>query len=393
MANEKPYYRNRPIGSIDALAQCLGVSKQRLKSISDNAKNSYTEFVRASEKKGVLKQRTLNEPKAGLKAIQKRINREIFEGVVYPDYLHGGLKGRDYVTNVAMHSGAKALIGLDIKDFYPSIQRQHVTSIFKNLFRFPEDVCETLTKLTTKNGKVAQGGCCSSYIANLIFFNSEYTKVSRFRSKGFRYTRLLDDITISSKTGITQDLAEELIGEVSGLFCKFKLELNRDKTKIERSNDHSAAFEITGLWAAHGEPKLRKKDRRYVRQLVHICSKEYKKDPHCKAYHALWNKTSGKVAVLTRLEHAQANSLRLELGKYLPLYNDDASRKLQRLAFKLCQVPESEVGSPSKLKVYRKLRYHFGIVARNNKPIAAHWKKLLDEKFKDSAELERKTRI
>ncbi|WP_420170508.1 reverse transcriptase family protein [Pseudomonas alloputida] len=393
MANEKPYYRNRPIGSVDALAQCLGVTKQRLLTISENAKNSYTEFTRESEKNGVKKERILNEPKAGLKAIQKKINREIFEGISYPDYLHGGLKERDYVTNVAMHARAKSIIGLDIKDFYPSIKKEHVLDMFKNLFRFPTEVCNILIKLTLKNGKVAQGGCCSSYIANLIFFNSEYSKVSKLRAKGLNYTRLLDDITISSTVAIQQNQAEKIIEEITGLFTKFKLELNRSKTKIEHSADPLAKFEVTGLWAAHGEPKLRKKDRRYVRQLVHICTKEYKKDPYSKHYHKLWNMTSGKVAVLTRLQHAQANSLRADLGRHLPLYDDDASRKLQRLAYKLCQVPESETGSPSKLKVYRKLRYHFGIVARNDKSTASHWKCLLDTKFGASAENERKTRI
>lgn len=393
MANEKPYYRNSPIGSIDALAQCLGVSKQRLINISDNAKNSYTEFTRTSHKNGVTKERVLNEPKAGLKAIQKKINKEIFEGIQYPDYLHGGLKERDYVTNVAMHAKAKSLIGLDIKDFYPSIRKEHVSEIFKNLFRFPPEVCEILTKLTLKNGKVAQGGCCSSYIANLIFFNTEYSKVSRLRAKGYSYTRLLDDITISSTSPIEYRQAEKIIEEIAGLFTKFKLELNREKTRIEQASDRLAKFEITGLWAAHGQPKIRKKDRRYVRQLVHVCSKEFKKDPYSTHYHSLWNKTSGKVAILTRLQHAQAKSLRGELSQLLPLYNDDTSRKLQRLAYKLCQVPVTETGSPSKLRVYRKLKYHFGIVARNDKSTAVHWKNLLDIKFKASAEIERKNRI
>jgi len=393
MANEKPYYRNRSIGSVDALAQCLGVSKARLLTISSTAKNSYTEFSRTTIKNGKTKERILNEPKAGLKIIQKKINREIFEGIVYPDYLHGGLKERDYVSNVQAHAGARTIIGLDIKDFYPSIKKHHVAEIFKNLFRFDTDVCEILVNLTTKNGVVTQGGCCSSYIANLIFFNAEFSKVSKLRAKGYCYTRLLDDITISSKSTIPKEKSETIISEISGLFTKFKLELNREKTKVEHACDRTADFEITGLWAAHGNPKLKKKDRRYVRQLVHICTKEYKKDPFSKDFHSLWNRTSGKVAVLTRLQHAQAKSLRLQLSKCLPLYDDDASKKLQRLAYKLCEIPDLDTGSPSKLKVYRKLRYHFGIVARNDKITAKRWKLNLDSKFKNSAEIERKNRI
>lgn len=390
MANEKPHYENLPIGSVEALSQCLNIPIDRLNHIAENAKDSYTEFSREAGKHG--KKRTFHEPKTALKAIQKKINKEIFESVLYPDYLHGGLKERDYVSNVSAHSGAKTIIGLDITNFYPSISRSDVFNIYKNLFKFHPDVCEVLTKITTKNGAVAQGGCCSSYIANLVFFNSEFTKVSRFRGQGLTYTRLLDDITISSKVQIPQKKAEYIISEIAGLFTKHKLELNTKKTKIEHSADSSSNFEITGLWAAHKTPKIRKKDRRYVRQLVHICNKEFSNDPYSKDYHALWNRASGKVAVLTRLGHAQARDLRSQLTLVLPLYDDDASRKLQRVAYKLCQTPDSETANISKIKAYRKIRYHFGILARNNKLIAKKWKHDLDLKFKESAKLEREHR-
>lgn len=385
MANDKPYYSKKPIASIDALAKTLGVTPNRLLVISKSANKSYTEFTTTTGK-NKDKKRILHEPKAGLKSIQKKINREIFENVIYPDYLHGGLKERDYVTNVKFHAGSKTIIGLDIRNFYPSIQKPHVVAIFTKLCKFPSDVADILTDLVTLDGSVPQGACCSSYIANLIFFNSEYSLVSKSRARGLTYTRLLDDITISSKVTIEKSKSELIIGDVASLFTKFGLDLHHGKTKIEHSCDTRSKFEVTGLWAKHGNPKLRKKDRRYVRQLVFICEKEYANNPFCKDYHDLWNKTSGKVAVLTRLNHAQSKQMRLKLGQILPLYGDDDISKFKRLAFKLCQTHHDETSNPGKLKLYNKLRYHFGIVSRNDKKSAVKWKGMLDDKFKESAE-------
>lgn len=387
MANDKPYYSKKPIASEEALAKCLGVTSDRLILMAKSAAKSYVEFTTQTGKdKDNQKTRILHEPKPFLKSIQRKINREIFENVIYPTYLHGGLKERDYVTNVSLHAGAKTIIGLDIQNFYPSIKKSHVLNIFTLLCKFPPNVSNLLTDLVTLDGKVAQGACCSSYIANLIFFNTEYGNASKFKAKGLTYTRLLDDVTISSKTAMTNLQIEKAIESVASLFTKFDLKLHDGKTKVEQSSNPKSPFEVTGLWAKHGNPKIRKKDRHYVRHLVFICQKEFEKSTSSTEYHKLWNMTSGKVAVLTRLNHAQSKALRRKLGSILPTYDADASAKLQRLAYKLCQTPEDETSNPGKLKAYNKLKYHFGIVARTEKQTAKKWKGILDSKFRASAE-------
>ncbi|EOT8995588.1 hypothetical protein ACU6PJ_004833, partial [Escherichia coli] len=47
--------------------------------------------------------------------------------------------------------------------------------------------------------------CRSSYIANLLFFNSEYNLYNRLKSMGLSYSRLLDDITISSDKDLSSE--------------------------------------------------------------------------------------------------------------------------------------------------------------------------------------------
>lgn len=209
---DKPLYPCKPIGSIDVLAKTLGVHPTKLIDIASQVNNSYTSYqLPAHPVTG--KERTVLEPKYELKKIQKRINSRIFEQVQFPSYLQGGLKAshsikRDYVQNATIHSHSQTLINLDVKNFYPNIKTEAVSNIFKYFFKFSDDVVSILIKLTTYHGSIPQGGCTSSYLANLVLFNSEYKLVSSLRGKNVRYSRLLDDITISSKTKLDPKFIE-----------------------------------------------------------------------------------------------------------------------------------------------------------------------------------------
>lgn len=383
MAKDKPYYPHKPIGSIDALAKSLGVIPGLLKDMAENTSKSYIKFT-VSGKNG-KKDREVYEPKFELKRIQKRINSRIFESIEFPTYLQGGIKDdlspRDYIKNSVQHAGSKSLIGLDIKNFYPNIREEHVLSLFKNLFNFPDDVSSLLTSLVTLEGRVPQGACTSSYIANLVFFNSEYKIVSALRNKGLTYTRLLDDITISSAKLINQECSIEHIKSVAGLVKKLDLRLNNTKTKIERSDDLKSEYEVTGVWVGHGIPKLRKSDRKYIRQLVYICEKEADKSISSDEYHKLWNRVSGQVAKCTRLGHPQAKDYRLRLSKILPTYDETTKNKLISDSIRLIKKPLPSHNRISVINAYRKTIYALGILSRTDRSLSKNLRRKLQARF------------
>ena len=382
MAKDKPYYPHRPIGSIDALAKTLGVFPNLLKDLAKDTSKSYVHF-RIPKKKG--KDRDVYEPKYELKRLQKRINSRIFEQVIFPKYLQGGIKDResprDYIENSNIHAGSKFLISLDLKDFYHSIQRESVIAIFKHFFHFPDDVSELLTNLVMLGDKVPQGACTSSYVANLVFFNSEYSLVSKFRAKGYNYSRLLDDITISSPKPIKQEIATSLISEVISLFSKHKLKLNHKKTKIERSDDIKAEYKVTGVWVGHGVPKLRRSDRKYIRQLVFFCEKEYAKDKTSLAYHDFWNRVSGQVSKLSRLNHSQAVDLRKKMAVILPVYDDNMKAKVIFEANKLLKKSSSKHSRIGVLNNYRRVIHSLGILSRTDKITSRAYRRQLKARF------------
>lgn len=384
MAKDKPYYPHAPIGSVAMLAKTLGVHPKLLGDLANKASSSYTHFV--IETKGG-KQRNVYEPKYELKKLQKRINSRLFEKVLYPLYLQGGIRDekspRDYIENSKMHSGSKFLISLDIRNFYDSIPLESVNSIFKHFFKFPEDVSDLLSRVVTREGKVPQGACTSSYIANLVFHNSEYSHVKKLRDFGFVYSRLLDDVTISSNHLISQDEATKHIKYIAGLFREHGLRLRQSKTKLERSDDLKASYAVTGVWVGHGLPKLRRNERDMIRHSVHICEQEYAKNCYSDEYHALWNKVSGQVAKLTRLKHAQAPKLRNRMRGILPLYDSKATASIWREADRMLKRPSSSHTKIAVIESYRRLINKLGILGRTNQPLAKSLRRQLKLKFFD----------
>ncbi|MGR7120853.1 reverse transcriptase family protein [Klebsiella aerogenes] len=381
---DKPYYPFRPISSIPTLAKTLGIHEVLLVNLSNKIDDSYTEFL--INVKG--KDRTVYEPKHELKRLQKRINHRIFEKVQYPGYLQGGIKDnnnkRDYVENANIHCEHKPniIISIDIRSFYDNIKSNFVFLIYKNFFHFPDEVANILTKLTTFRNKVPQGACTSSYLANLIFFNSEYSLVSSFRNNSITYTRLLDDVTLSSSKALSESQITASIKEVIGMFNKYNLKHNNKKTKVETQKNSKDSFKITGLWVGHSKPKATRKERRYIRLLVKICENKANTDIYSEEYHAFWNKTSGLVAKLTRLDQSNHKDLRERLNAILPLYDDKSKNKVIRECKIILRYNNKVSLSIGQVDTVNKLIGKLGILSRNNRALSKIWRTKIRKHFK-----------
>lgn len=379
---DKPSYPYPPIGSIEALANALSIHVDLLLDISNKADQSYTSFDIPKKNHGF---RTVVEPKHELKRIQKRINKRIFELVTYPEYLQGGIKddanSRDYIKNASLHGKPEIIINLDIKNFYTNIHKDKVAEVFKNFFRFPPDVVNVLTNLTTLNGRVPQGGCCSSYLANLIFFNSENKLVQSLRKKGFKYSRLLDDITISSQNKI-EDI-ESPIKEIAALCSKYKLKINNKKTTVAHRKNGLTNLCVTGVWIGHTKPRIKKDERRFIRLLVYTCEKKYSEDPYSVSYHRQWNMVSGKVAKLKRLNHSQAKQYRKRLQKVFPLCDEHMKSSIIRKVKTICAKPSNSKDRFGFLRLINKAYYWVGILSRTDKNLADFLRKELYARHPD----------
>lgn len=309
-------YKASPIRSLDKLAQSLSVSENFLRSISADVPSQYTN-LQILKKDGTF--RDINVPKNGIKILQRRINSRLFSNVEYPGYLYGGIIGRDYHKNALAHANAMKIISLDIENFYPNLKKSEVKKVFLNFLRFSEDVSEYLAEVCTLNGGLPQGACTSTHLANLVFYQQEPRIARKFETMKFVYTRLIDDITISSEKNISKSQITDAIKSVASLVGQKKFILKQAKTRVTTIGNPSDPARVTGLIVARDRKvTVSGNEVDQIKKDVHLCLQDGLVSTQGADYLKKHNKASGRVAKLQQIDHPHALSLRKDLRSVLP---------------------------------------------------------------------------
>jgi RNA-directed DNA polymerase len=272
----------------------------------------------------------VHSPHHSLRRVQRRINKRILSDqnlVAWPDHLFGSLAnqqdeegvihGKDYISCATVHCGAKSVLTMDIKDFFENIHQTRVAEIFREFFKYSEEVANTLAHLCCLEGRVVQGALTSSYIACLCLFDVEGKVVSRLSTKNLRYTRLVDDITVSSHiSDFSFELAKRLIEE---MLASNDLPVNNAKTRIQ----HVSTLPLTvhGLRVAFNEPRLQSDEIRRIRAAVKSVETLSKEGAYrmSRSYRRDFNRCMGRVNKLARVGHSQHAPLARRLSNILPL--------------------------------------------------------------------------
>lgn len=267
-------YTKSPILTIENLAKALRLDKSLILDIANSTENKkYREPSKPAFKSDGTKRRVMS-PNRELRTVQKKINDHIFrKNVKYPPYLFGSVprsqdiensKPQDYIAAALVHCGAKTVCKLDISNFFDNIHKEFIKNIFLSLFKFSEEVSEVLTKLVIFENHLVQGALTSSFIAMLIFWDVEPKLVLNLEKKGIQYSRLVDDITLSSKIhNFDFDLAVELVSDV---LKNKNLSINKQKKIIKSiSTEH---LTVHGLNINFSKPCLPKDEAKRIRSAV-----------------------------------------------------------------------------------------------------------------------------
>lgn len=301
----KSIYKNKPIQTVDELAKNLDVESGVLLEASFSAHTYYCPNPPKIKDDGTIRQtyRVLKP----LRDIQEKIKNSIFYVVEYPIYLQGGIKDvnnpRDYVRNASLHAGNSIVIKEDIANFFPSITSIHVFNIWKDFFGFSEGVSKVLTNLTTLKGFVPQGAKTSSYIANLVFWRNEPELEDIMRSKGLTYSRLIDDITISTKRKLNKPEIREITEAVYSMMLSSGFKPKRRKREVMTSGYR---ISIHNLNTNSGLPTLSKEERKKIRSDVKRCENYANSGLDRKAYEEVFLIVTGRVAHLGRFHPREA---------------------------------------------------------------------------------------
>ncbi len=163
--------------------------------------------------------RLIEAPKSRLKAIQRRILREILDRVPVHPAAHGFRRRRSCLSHAEQHLGQEAVLRLDISDFFPSVGIARVRGLFRAL-GYPPPVALSLAGLCTHAASPAllgeglsrldwhqrkriasvhlpQGAPSSPAIANLCAWRLDCRLTALAKRLGLIYTRYADDLAFS----------------------------------------------------------------------------------------------------------------------------------------------------------------------------------------------------
>ena len=191
-SKEDGAYQTLRLRYLKHLPVILGFSLDSLQQITQNSDKYYREF----ERKVKGKIRVLVEATNPLKTLQRRILDDILLRIPPSESSFGGARGKSIKDNAMVHLRSRYIVKLDIKDFYPSI---HSTKVYKFFIsqQCSPDVAHILTGLTTHDYALPLGTSTSPFLADQIVRPLDVRISAMARKVGLRYTRYVDDITLS----------------------------------------------------------------------------------------------------------------------------------------------------------------------------------------------------
>lgn len=249
--NKLPYIFN-----VDHFASLTDISSSQLHLFIANKRIAYTTFKLPKKRGGF---RSIDAPSKKMKNVQRWILDNILYKLNAGEFAHGFIPGKSIVTNASVHVGQDLILGIDLKDFFPSIYLNRVIGLFRSI-GYNEEIAHALGELCTFNWRLPQGAPTSPMISNLIAWGMDI-KLSKFCKKRYlNYSRYADDITISGgkylpkfKTLIYRKIEEE------------GFSINWDKVRL---HDRGSSQRVTGL-VVNDKVTLGRKKKKKLRAIVH----------------------------------------------------------------------------------------------------------------------------
>ena len=198
--------------------------------------NFSTKYIKIEKPKKNGSIRIIKPPDLNLRKVQRIILDKILYHNHQLECVYGLSKDKNILANAKFHQknvNAQLLI-LDIENFFPSVSKKEINKIFKKI-GFNKENSSILTKLCTIDGSLPQGAPTSPYLASMVCYKLDKEIFNYCKRRGFIYTRYFDDISISGKNILNENIKyiEKTI-EKSGFNCnegkKEFFDFNTDKT-------------------------------------------------------------------------------------------------------------------------------------------------------------------
>lgn len=292
-------------------------------------KARYTTFTISKRRAG---KRTIKAPKEELKAIQRRLADFLQDKVEFRQPAHGFVRKRSIATNAALHVHHRAVLNVDLKDFFPTINFGRVRGLFMaEPFKASPAVATILAQICCHEGALPQGAPTSPVVSNMICARLDAQLQRLAKNHGCIYTRYADDLTFSKRKGsFPKDLATEddlsgiAVGqELREIIEKNGFQIHPDKVHLYR-NTHRQT--VTGL-IVNTRVNVPRKFIREIRAMICDWRKHGLKAAEETHHQKFYRRPSrlGAKPTLPRIIEGKLNFLKMIRGA-----DDQVRRNLQR---------------------------------------------------------------
>lgn len=210
--------------------------------------------------------RKLDIPISELKGVQRAINKKILSQFSVDECVHSYVNARSILTAARDFCPGRAVLKVDIEDFFPSITFVRVLGLFKSM-SFSDAASFILTRLTTFEDRLAQGAPTSPSISNLIMRGIDLRLKKLAATWELKYLRYSDDMFFHKEKNFNHPKLTKYISKIieDGGFAT-----NEGKTKY-----HPKGLPRTTLGLlTHGDkPKIPGSQRRIYRSMFFKASR------------------------------------------------------------------------------------------------------------------------
>jgi RNA-directed DNA polymerase len=189
--------------SIKKLETVLGHPRDHLRRIAAVVGSLYRPFAQKKKPKPFQKAplsqkvRMIDNPSPELKEIQRAINTKLLRRLEFPMFVCGGVKGRSVADNIELHLGARVLVTMDIRRFFPSVSSRQIFAVWRDELDCSPRIAALLTKLTTFERRLPQGAPTSTVLANLVLFRAGEQIWNKCHQENVVYSCWVDDLAFS----------------------------------------------------------------------------------------------------------------------------------------------------------------------------------------------------
>ncbi len=284
-----------PLESVADLSGWLGITTRRLgwlaaAHLADLTRPEHYVCTWITKRSAGL--RLIESPKSQLKSIQRQILDDLLCHIGTHDACHGFKRGRSVLSFAKPHIGRPMCLKMDLKDFFPRIQVNRVTGLFRSVgysrpvayllaclvtTRTPQHVLDNAVPGRPAMGAselsrrylprhLPQGTPTSPMLANLIAYRLDCRLFGLASRLGASYTRYADDLLFSGGAEFAR-AAKRFQITVGAIALEEGHDVNFRKTRFMRQSQRQLA---TGI-VLNDRPNVKREAFETLKAILHNC--------------------------------------------------------------------------------------------------------------------------